>query len=174
MLEQYILVGQVLKPQGVDGLVKVRPDTEDPERFTALDHVFVKTGAQYKKETVSDISVRGGFVYLRLNGAQTRNDAEDQRDQMLYVDREHAKPLSQDEYFICDLIGCRAYDTTDNELGVMTEVMQPGANDVYVFRTVRGEMLVPVLKSVIVSVDVANKKIVLDENRLREVAVFDD
>ena len=69
MLSAYILIGEVLRPQGIKGLVKVRPDTDDPERFEELDTVFVKKGSQYESVSVEEASVREDGVYVRLNGA---------------------------------------------------------------------------------------------------------
>ena len=173
MLSAYLLIGQVLRPQGVKGLVKVRPDTDDPERFLDLEKVFVKKGEDYVETPVDEISVRDDGVYLRLDGAQDRNAAEKQRNLMLYVDRAHAVELNEDETFICDLIGCRAVDTTGKELGTVKDVLQPGGNDVYVIKTPKGEMLLPALKFVIPSVDVQKGEITVDEKRLPEVAVCD-
>ena len=171
MLTPYIEIGEVLRPQGVQGLVKVRPDTDDPQRFLDLKTVWIKTGDTYAAAEVRDASVRDGFVYLRLGGAEDRDQAEKQRGLMLYVDRANAKPLRRDEWFICDLIGCAVRTDTSRTIGEVTDVLQPGANDVFVIRTPRGEMLVPVLKRVISSVDVEQRVITLIDERLREVAV---
>ncbi len=174
MLSEYILIGQVLRPQGVDGLVKVRPDTDDPDRFLDLSSAFIQEGKEYRAIQVEDAAVRqDGFVYLRLDNAQKRNEAEKQRGWMLYVDRAHARKLNENEYFICDLIGCRAYDTKGNEIGKLVDVMQPGANDVYVFKTARGEMLLPALKQVVLETDVAAQRMVLNDSRLHEFAVYE-
>ena len=173
MLSEYLLIGEVLRPQGVKGQVKVRPDTDDPERFLDLNQVFLKQGDGYTAAPVADVSVRDDGVYLRLQNAQTRDEAEKQRGWMLYIDREHARPLAENETFICDLIGCRAVDTQGNELGTVKDVLQPGGNDVYVIKTSRGEMLLPALKHVIPTVDVKNGLVTVDEKRLPEVAVCD-
>ncbi len=173
MLSEYLLIGQVLRPQGIKGLVKVRPDTDDPERFLDLDFVYVKNGGAYEKASVSEVSVRDDGVFLRLNGAESRNDAEKQRDWMLYVDRAHAVELAENETFICDLIGCKAMDTKGNEIGTVKDVLQPGGNDVYVIQTPKGEMLLPALKHVIPTVDVQKGLMTVDEKRLPEVAVCD-
>ena len=174
MLTPYIEIGEVLRPHGIQGLVKVRPETDDPQRFLALKSVWLAQGKDYRPAEVREASVReDGFVYLRLDGAESRNDAEKQRGLLLYVDRANARELGRDEWFICDLIGCRVSTDTGDDLGEVTDVMQPGPNDVFVIRTPRGEMLVPVLKKVLASVDVENRRIVLDHERLREVAVFD-
>lgn len=172
MLSAYLLIGQVLRPQGVRGQVRVRPDTDDPGRFDELEYVYIqeKNGA-YAQISVDEVSVREDAVYLRLNGATTREEAEAQRNWMLYVDRAHARELAENETFICDLIGCKAVDTQGNELGTVTDVLQPGGNDVYVIKTPRGEMLLPALMHVVPQVDTENGKIVINEQRLSEVAV---
>lgn len=172
MLSAYLLIGQVLRPQGVHGQVKVRPDTDDPERFAALKHVFIQRKADaYEQISVDEVSVRDDAIYLRLNGASTREEAEAQRNWMLYVDRAHARELSENETFICDLIGCKAVDRQGRELGTVTDVLQPGGNDVYVIQTPRGEMLLPALMHVVPKVDTENGRITIDEERLPEVAV---
>ena len=171
MLSEYLLIGQVLRPQGIRGQVKVRPDTDDPGRFEELEFVYLKKNNEYVRASVEDVSVRDDGVYLRLDGAKDRDEAEKQRGLMLYVDRAHAVQLSEDETFICDLIGCQAVDTKGNELGKVTDVLQPGGNDVYVIKTPKVEMLLPALKHVIPTVDVKNGVIVVDESRLPEVAV---
>lgn len=172
MLSAYLLIGQVLRPQGIRGQVRVRPDTDDPGRFDELEYVYIqeKNGA-YEWISVDEVSVREDAVYLRLNGATTREEAEAQRNWMLYVDRAHARELAENETFICDLIGCKAVDTQGNELGTVTDVLQPGGNDVYVIKTPRGEMLLPALMHVVPQVDTENGKIVINEQRLSEVAV---
>ncbi len=171
----YIPVAQVLRPQGILGLVKARPDTDDPERLCALSHVFVqdKQGA-YRSVSVEDAQVRDGAVYLRLDGAQDRNAAEKQRGWLLHIDRTQIRELSDDETLICDLIGCRVVDTKGIELGVLKDVLQPGANDVYVVATNKGDLMIPALKRVFPRVDVAERVIVADEAVLPEVSVYAD
>lgn len=171
MLTEYLLIGEVLRPQGVKGQVKVRPDTDDPARFLALHEAFIKKGAEYAPIRVEDVSVRDDGVYLRLDGAQDRNAAEKQRGLLLYIDRAHARQLEENETFICDLIGCAVVDSQGKELGRVTDVLQPGGNDVYVIKTPRGEMLLPALRHVIPAVDVEKGEITVDEARLPEVAV---
>lgn len=172
MLSAYLLIGQVLRPQGVRGQVKVRPDTGDPDRFEALDFVYIhQKDGTYERVYVDEVSVREDAIYLRLNGASTREEAEAQRNWMLYVDRAHARELAENETFICDLIGCKAVDRQGNELGTVTDVLQPGGNDVYVIQTPKGEMLLPALMHVVPKVDTANGRITINEDRLPEVAV---
>lgn len=171
MLLEYLLIGEVLRPQGVKGLVKVRPDTDDPYRYEDLDFVFVKKGNEYEKMEIADVNVRDDGVYLRLNGIQDRNEAEKQRGMMLYVDRAHARKLEEGETFICDLLGCKVIDFDKNEIGVVKDVLQPGGNDVYVIKTPKGEMLLPAVRHIVPEIDVEKGIMKVDASRLHEVAV---
>ena len=176
MYSEYLMIGEVLKPQGVRGQVKVRPDTDDPQRFLRLDTVYLKQGEQYIACPIKDAEARAdGFVYCVLNGAESRDDAEKQRGWMLYVDSAHAVELQEGQYFISDLLGCRVQDRKGNVLGKIDDVLQPGANDVYQIKTTDGKtMYLPVLPFVILDVRVKEGIIVVDEERLPEVAVFED
>ena len=174
-LEGYLSIGQVLRPQGLAGQVKIRPDTDDPGRFSALKTVFVRgKDGQLSELAVSKISVRTGFVYLNLGEDNSVEDAEKRRDLLLYVPRSEEVPLQEYENCIVDLIGCTLVDTKGNIIGVVKDVLQPGANDVYVVATAQGQLLVPALRHVILSVDVAEKKILAEAERLWEVSVLED
>ena len=124
MFSEYLSIGEVLKPQGVRGQVKVRPDTNDPARFSQLQQVYIQQDNAYIAWPVSDVAVRDGYVYCTLNHAQTRDDAEKQRGAMLYIDREHAVPLAENEYYISDLIGCTVQDQQGQAIGTLADVLQ--------------------------------------------------
>ena len=149
-------MGIVVKPQGVAGQVKIKPETDDPNRFLMLENILAQTaeGKPVKSIPIDQISVRDGFVYATLNGSINRNEAEAQRGWLLSVPRTEAIALPPDHHFIADLIGCRVVDTKGNTLGVLTDVLQPGANDVYVVDCKPGRMLIPALMKVIPTVDV--------------------
>lgn len=171
---EYFLIGQVLRPQGVRGQVKVRPDTDDPARYKLLDTVYLKKGDRYEPISISDVSVRDGFVFCTLNNATTCEKAEAMRDTMLYIDRAHAVDPGEDGDFICDLIGCRVIDTKGNEIGTLKDVLQPGANDVYVIKMKKGMMYLPAVKHVVTETHTKDNYVVVDEERLPEVAVIED
>ena len=175
MLDEYLVIGEILKPQGVKGEVKVRPITCDPSRFEGLTRVFFKDAqGAYAPIKVKISRVDPDAAYLTVRGYSDRTAAEDLRGRLLYVDRASAMKLPEDAEFICDLIGCVAYDDTGRLIGTLTDVLQPGAGDVYVFRGPLGEVLVPALKTVFLEVDVQTKKMLLSAARLIEVAVFDE
>ena len=174
MLDTHLIIGQILKPQGVRGEVKVKPITCDLERFAETEFVFLKKNDTFVRRNVTVTRVNDDAVYMFFEGVTDRNAAELLRNEMLYIDREHAVELDDDEEFICDLIGCEGVDTNGRSIGKITDVMQPGGNDVYVFNGPLGEVLVPALKIVVLEVHVEEKRILLDAQKLSEVAVFDE
>ena len=173
-MQEYLLIGEITKPQGVQGELKVRPITCDPWRFEGMSYAFVKDGENYKKVSISVRKVNEDAVFLHMEGVQTRNDAEEMRGTQLFIDRENAVELDEDSTFICDLMGLKGVLTDGSEIGKIIDVMQPGGNDVYVFKGKRGEVLVPALKSVVLKVDLNEGTMLLDSDRMAEVAVYDD
>lgn len=174
MLAKYLLIGEIVKPQGVHGQVKVKPYTDDPERFFDLETVYLLKNGQYTALGMACQRVHEDMVYLTLEGVATREGAETLRGEKLYVDRAHAVELGEDEVFICDLIGCEAVDRQGNKLGTLKDVLQPGTTDVYVFDTPKGEMMMPALKAAIPEIDVQARRMVINEDMLDEVALFAD
>ncbi len=172
-MTDYLMVGEILKPQGIQGEVKVKPITADPLRFEDAEELYLKDENGYAPVGCRFVRFDGQAVYLKLEGVGDRNAAELLRGKFLYVDRAHAIELDEDEYFIADLEGLQGVDDEGRDLGVLTEVMQPGGNDVYVFtdRTKRRELLVPALKSVVLRTDLEAGVMTLSAARLKEVAV---
>ncbi len=171
---EHLMIGQVVKAQGLSGEVKVKPLTDDPARFAKLTQALVKRDAGFVPVAVEYVREHQDFVYLRLDGAADRDQAEAQRGWELYVDRANAAKLPEDHHFIVDLIGCLVEDTNGTILGTLTDVLQPGANDVYMIKTAQGTLMVPVLNRVVVSIDVRAQRIVLDAQVLPEVSVLAD
>lgn len=174
-MNEYLVIGEVLKPQGVRGEVKVRPITCDETRFEDLEDVLLKKGDSFESIGVKPVRIDGDAVYLKFDGIDDRDQAEKLRGQLLYVDRAHAVALDDNANFIVDLIGLEGVDDEGGTYGRLVDVMQPGGNDVYVFRDEkRRETLVPALKTAILKVDLANRQMLMSAKRLREVAVTDE
>lgn len=175
MQAQYIQIGEIVKPQGIRGEVKLRAMTSDMSRYARLETVYLMEGGEYLPRKVLKGRASDGFAYLLLEGVTDRNQAEALRGRALYVDREHAIPLSQDENFVCDLVGLTAVSTRGEVIGKLKDVLVPNSIcDVYVFDTPRGEMMMPALRRVVREVDVEAGRMVLDEAALAEVAVWQD
>ena len=174
MLSEYLMIGEITKPQGVRGEAKVRPCTCDPGRFEGLETVYIERDGGYAPLNVAVNRLGADAVFMNVEGVADRDAAERLRGTRLYIDRAHAVQLDEDTNFLADLIGLRGVVSDGRDLGTLKDVMQPGGNDVYVFRGSLGEVLVPALKSVVLAVDLEKGEMLLDGKRLDEVAVFDE
>ncbi len=172
MSVDYLRIGVIARAHGVHGAVKLTPTTDDARRFRGLSEAFLETGASYKPVRVMNIGVRPDAVTLEIEGVQTQAEAEKLRGCYLCVDRAHAVKLPADTYFVADLVGCETFDTDGNALGILTDVLQTGANDVY--EIAHGKAMIPALKRVLHEVDTTGKRIVFDAAVLREVGLFED
>ena len=173
-MNEYLMIGEVLKPQGVRGEVKVKPYAADLEAFHDWKTLYLHDGASYQPIKAVCSRVHDGFAYVTLGECKTMDDAEKLRGQKLYIDRAHALSLAEDEVYISDLIGCAAVDETGASLGKLTDVLQHGAVDVYVFQSDKGEWMAPALKAVFPAVDVQNRVIRVVREKLDEVAVYNE
>ena len=175
MQKEYLQIGEIVRPQGIKGEVKLRAMTSDLTRYARLESVFLYQGGEYRTVKVEKGRTYDGFAFLKLEGVADRNAAELLRGVKVYVDREHAIDLDEDENFVCDLIGLEAIDTKGEHIGELVDVLTPNSIcDVYVFDTPRGEMMIPALRRVVKEVDLDREVIVLDEAVLPEVAVWED
>lgn len=175
MRSEFLEIGEIVKPQGIRGEVKLVSYSDDPDRFARLKTVYFKEKGEYRPHKVLKGRANGGFAYLLLEGVPDRNAAELLRGTVVYVDREHAVELEDNENFIVDLEGLTAVDTKGNKIGVLREVLRPNPYcDVYAFDTPRGDMMIPALERVVRAVDPDEGVIVLDESVLPEVAVWAD
>ena len=161
-MEQYLRVGVISSTHGLKGEVKVFPTTDDPERFRKLKKVYLDTGKDYMPLKVTGIKFFKNQVILKFQELQDINEIEKYRGKDLLIDREQAVPLAENENFIVDLIDMDVYDEEERRLGTLTDVLQTGANDVYVVETDEGkEILLPAIPSCILDVDVEAAKMIV-------------
>ena len=161
-----LIIGKIVKAQGIKGEVKILPITDDVLRFNKLKKAIVGEN----RMTVESASVSGACAYVKFLGTDTRNDAELLVNQYVSVEREDAVKLPENTWFIADLLGSRVF-VEDEEIGTLTDVLQNAKVDVYVVGDGKKEVMFPALKTLIKSVDVENKRIVLSRERFGEVAV---
>lgn len=154
-MEEILQVGIITSTHGVRGEVKVFPTTDDVKRFKKLKNVILDTGREKLELEIEGVKFFKQFAILKFKGLDSINDVEKYRQKSLYVTRENAVRLRRDEYFIADLVGLKVIGEQDEEIGVMTDVMQTGANDVYVIRMNDGrELLLPAIRECVLKVDV--------------------
>lgn len=154
-MEDLLQVGIITTTHGVRGEVKVFPTTDDQERFKKLKNVLLDTGKEKLSLEIAGVKFFKNMVILKFKGIDNINDVEKYRKCALYVTRENAVALEENEYFIADLIDMEVVTDEEERLGTLVDVMQTGANDVYVVKTESGEeILIPAIRDCIRSVDV--------------------
>ncbi len=165
-MNERLQLGEVLKPQGVRGEIKVKPYVDDVNRFKTLKEVYLED----KFYKVLSVRIFDGFVYLGLSGVGDRNEAETLRGKRLFVDRDNAVKLPKGRYFIADLLGASVILDDGTFSGTVTDI-QNGVTDIYTIEKDGKIIRFPFLKDAVISVDVENKKITLKAKRFNEISV---
>ncbi len=153
-MEQRFQVGVITSTHGVRGEVKVFPTTDDAARFKKLKQVILDTGKEDVELEITGVKFFKNMVILKFKGIDDMDTANKYRQKSLYVTRENAVKLEKNEYFIADLIGLKVTSDEGEDLGEITDVMQTGANDVYVIEKAGTEILLPAIKDCVKEVDI--------------------
>ena len=152
-MEQMLRVGVITSTHGVRGEVKVFPTTDDAKRFKTLKKVILD-GREPLELSIEQVKFFKNMVILKFKGYDNINDVETWRQRDLLITREQAVELKEDEYFITDLIGLTVVNEEEAVLGRVKDVLETGANDVYVVELTGGkELLLPAIKDCILNVD---------------------
>ncbi len=152
---RFLIIGRVQKPHGVRGDVRVMPYTELPERFSWLETVYVgETDPQ--PVGVESVRFHGDVILLKLAGYDSREAAGALRGEWLQVLESEAIPLEEGEYYLYQLEGLAVYTDAGEHLGELAQVMETGANNVFVVRGKRGEILLPDTAEVVREIDFGN------------------
>jgi len=167
-----IEIARVIAPHGIRGDVKVRLYSDSFEAFNTRGFAYLKNTDGHRRIGYKALRVDPPFVYVHMDGVDTRNDAERLKNVPLFLRREEMEGLSDNEHYISDIIGLKVI-SDGKELGMLDDVLQHGAADVYVVKGKRSFMF-PALKRVVKRIDPTAGVIEVDEKALEEVAVYDD
>ena len=153
---QYLALGEILRPHGIRGELRMRLETQDPQRLTELDHVYIgKSADDPKPESVKLEGVRfhQHYALLTLEGYRDRSTADRLRGRLVMLHIDDLTPLEDGEYYLFQLIGLTVREA-DERIGVVREILQTGANDVYIVdRDDGSELLLPAHEETIQSID---------------------
>lgn len=161
---RFLVIGRVVRPHGVRGEVRVAIHTQLPERFTWLDVVYISRNANDtdpQRLALHSVRFHKGYALVRLGDYDDRGDAEILRGYWLMVPEDEAIPLEEDEVFHFDLEGLAVYTEDDEHLGTLSEVLETGANEVFIVRGDRGEILIPNIEEVVIEVDLERRIMVV-------------
>lgn len=152
MKKQYLEAGKIVTTHGIKGEIKIMPYTDYPELLCEFDRLFL--GKNHEKINVERSRVFKNMVIAKLEGYDTPEAAEKLRNKILYMHRDDLE-LDEDTYFIQDLIGIEVSDADSGFVyGKITDVMQTGANDVYVVQGKDREYLVPAIPEVVITTNI--------------------
>ena len=153
-MEDLLKVGVITTTHGVRGEVKVFPTTDDAERFLELEYVLLDPGRELRRLDIKNVRFFKNLVILKFDGIDNINDIEKYKGKDLWIPREEAQELGEDEYYIADLQGLNVVLEDGTEFGTLRDVMETGANDVYIIDSnEHGEVLLPAIKECILDVD---------------------
>ncbi|MGL4731621.1 MAG: ribosome maturation factor RimM [Clostridium sp.] len=156
-MKEFMSIGQITKPHGVRGEVKVFSLTDSLEEFTTLEKVYIDD----EERKITSCKLQSDRAILKIEGIESMNDAEKYRNKYIKIHRDDARELEEDAYYIADLIDCKVIDTEGKELGKVYDVLETGSNDVYWVKGGEKEVLVPALKEIVVNVDIEKSEIII-------------
>lgn len=160
-MEGLLEVGQIVNSYGIKGFLKVVPLVDNNNQFKEFKRLYVQKKNTYKELKIEEIKFSKNLVLIKAEGIDTIEIATKFKNLYLFAKREDIK-LEEGAHFIVDLIALKVYTEEGILLGKLKEVLQPGANDVYVVENEKSEqILLPVIPDVIKNIDIENKKIIV-------------
>lgn len=161
-MQEYFEVGQIVNTFGIKGQLKVKPFTDDMERFEELKTVYICKKNEMKKVEIEDVKYNKQCVLLKVKGIEDLTQAEKYKGLFLKIDRKDAKKLPKDTYFIADILGLEVYTDEGELLGKVDDIFPTGANDVYVVKDKLGkQILLPSIPEVLKEIDLEKGKVIV-------------
>ena len=161
-MTKYLEIGQIVNTFGIKGMVKVKTFTDNIERFSNLEKIYIKNKSGQTEYKIQEVKYHKNMVLVKFEGIENPEQADLLRNSYLIVDRETEEPLEAGRYYIVDMIGLDVF-TDDNEyLGKLEDIYNTGSNDIYVVKNELGkQVLLPAIEDVIKNIDMDNKKVIV-------------
>ncbi len=159
-MNDYIKVGKIVNTHGVKGYLKCVPLTDDMGRFEELKYIYTEKDST--KRSIIDVWYRNNMVYILLENINDMNTAETFRDSYISILEDQLRELPEDSYYLFDLEGMEVYSEDGEYLGVIKDIFQTGANDVYEIVNKNKSFLIPAVKDVVKEVNITDKKMVIN------------
>jgi 16S rRNA processing protein RimM len=161
-LRGFILIGHVIRPHGLTGLLRIVSYAQSKETFLKAGSVFLDTAkGELEERRVIAIKVHGSAHLLGLAGIDSIDQAEQLREAEIFIRKDSLIEKDEDEYFWFELLGLEAYLDTGEYLGVLKEIFPTGSNDVYVVEDQGREYLIPAIHGVIKEIRLKEKRMVI-------------
>lgn len=157
----YLVVGEILKPFGFRGEVKIKTITDFPKRL--VKHKTIYIGAPPRAFQVERARFHADYVLMKFVGYDTDTSVAKLRGALVQIPADQAAPLKKNQYYHHQIVGLRIVTVEGQDIGAVREILETGANDVYLVHTADGkEILLPAIQSVIKKIDLAAKTITVE------------
>ncbi len=157
--EGFRAVGLILRPRGLHGELKVQSLTDFPERFDVGASLYLDG----EPRAILASRCEAETAHIQIEGVTNRAEADRLRGMLLEVPESDRADLEEGEFYLDELEGCAVVDEAGASLGTLHEVLQPGANDVYVVtREGRSDLLLPAIRGVVLEIRIADRSVVVD------------
>lgn len=162
-MKEYLEIGQIVNTNGLKGMLKIKPFTDDITMFENLEIIYIQKGQELIAKNIEEVKYVKNMVLLKLEGIDNIEEAEKYRNMYIKIDKEDIGDIPEDSYLVVDMLKCNVYTEENELLGKMVDVLSTGSNDVYVVKTAEGkEILLPAIRDVIKEIDIQNKKIIVN------------
>lgn len=158
---KYFRVGKIVNTHGIKGEVRIIPLTDDITRFERLKQVFTDDD-DHDALDIEYVKYHKNFVIIKFKGINSINEAEKYKNTYILVDRENFIKLPVGSYFIADIIGLHVIDINGEQLGIISDVISTGSNDVYIVKGDADEILIPALKSIVREINVCEGRMTVE------------
>lgn len=152
----FLVVGRIRRAHGLKGEMIMDVLTDFPERIKPGKVVYVADSHEPQK--ISSVRPHDNLLLISFKGIDSKDDLDRYRNLMVYIKTEGLPELPENEFYHHDLIGLTVIDEQQEVLGTLVEIMETGANDVYVIADKdKNEMLIPAVDEFILTIDLAGR-----------------
>ena len=161
-MTKYLEIGQIVNTFGIKGMVKVKPFTDNIERFDELEKVYIENKKGKKEYEIEEVKYHKDMVLIKFKGIDKVEEAELLKNAYLKINRQDEPELDEGTYYIVDLIGLDVYSDEGKLLGKLDDIFNSGSCDIYVVKDELGkQLLLPAIADVIKEINLEEKRIVV-------------
>jgi 16S rRNA processing protein RimM len=162
--DNLLLVGRVIRPHGLEGLLRIRSYAQSERSFLNAGTIFLKLDSgEIHEFTVLSVRPHKNIFLMKLRSLNSLQEAEKYRGAEILISKDSVLEKEEDEYFWHELIGLRVYLNTGRYIGTISQILQTGSNDIYVVQEGDAEVLIPAIHDIVEEIDLSNRKMIICE-----------
>jgi len=160
--DERVTIGEILRPKGLQGEVKVLPLTDVPDRFGSLSHVFISLpNGEVLEEEIVDSKEYNGFEYVCFANRRSRESIEDLIGGLIQVEQSSVPELPDGVYYQFEILDAEVFTDDGQRLGTVVDILETGAHDVYIVRDGEREYMIPANQDTVRQIDREQGRIVI-------------